>query len=403
MVMKRIFLYIIATGFLLAGCAEREKVESVTASIVIDESGLDPEVVRPVSYEVTLTNNLSNLSSTVNSSDGRASVPGLVPGLYSVNVKAQTKNGAFVYMLSGSTRSASFISDGDSYEIPVQSAKISSLLFKEIYINGSPGWYFRDQFYEIYNNGPETVYLDGICFAETVYANWDYSVVYQWDIPDAGKYVFVEIVWQIPGSGTDYPLAPGESASIAQWATNHTAESLGGASSIDNSGCEFEAIEKERTLWNGIVINDGPAINMQRVINAAGYDIPQWLISVYNSDIIMFKPSKPLENANFISTLNGSEAAREVLIDDIYDAVQWKGNISDGDKLHLPAALDAGFNIAGGGYHNLSFARKVSGEMEDGSPTFQDTNNSTNDFEVFDKPVHRRYNTKKPSWNTWEK
>ena len=117
MVMKRIFLYIIATGFLLAGCAEREKVESVTASIVIDESGLDPEVVRPVSYEVTLTNNLSNLSSTVNSSDGRASVPGLVPGLYSVNVKAQTKNGAFVYMLSGSTRSASFISDGDSYEI----------------------------------------------------------------------------------------------------------------------------------------------------------------------------------------------------------------------------------------------------------------------------------------------
>ena len=228
--MKRIFLYIIATGFLLAGCAEREKVESVTASIVIDESGLDPEVVRPASYEVTLTNNLSNLSSTVNSSDGRASVPGLVPGLYSVNVKAQTKNGAFVY---------------------------TSLLFKEIYINGSPGWYFRDQFYEIYNNGPETVYLDGICFAETVYANWDYSVVYQWDIPDAGKYVFVEIVWQIPGSGTDYPLAPGESASIAQWATNHTAESLGGASSIDNSGCEFEAIEKERTLWNGIVINDG--------------------------------------------------------------------------------------------------------------------------------------------------
>ena len=98
--MKRIFLYIIATGFLLAGCAEREKVESVTASIVIDESGLDPEVVRPVSYEVTLTNNLSNLSSTVNSSDGRASVPGLVPGLYSVNVKAQTKNGAFHHYYS---------------------------------------------------------------------------------------------------------------------------------------------------------------------------------------------------------------------------------------------------------------------------------------------------------------
>ena len=46
---------------------------------------------------------------------------------------------------------------------------MSPLIFKEIYYCGSRpekgGVYFRDQFYEIYNNSADILYLDGIYFA----------------------------------------------------------------------------------------------------------------------------------------------------------------------------------------------------------------------------------------------
>ena len=53
--------------------------------------------------------------------------------------------------------------------IEVQGLKVSPLIFKEIYYCGSRpekgGVYFRDQFYEIYNNSADILYLDGIYFA----------------------------------------------------------------------------------------------------------------------------------------------------------------------------------------------------------------------------------------------
>ncbi|MDR0582207.1 MAG: DUF4876 domain-containing protein [Prevotellaceae bacterium] len=45
-------------------------------------------------------------------------------------------------------------------------------------------------------------------------------------------------------------------------------------------------------------------------------------------------------------------------------------------------------------------ARKIK-ETKDGRNIYQDTNNTTNDFEVQDTPAIRRNGANKPSWNTW--
>lgn len=53
----------------------------------------------------------------------------------------------------------------------------------------------------------------------------------------------------------------------------------------------------------------------------------------------------------------------------------------------------------GGSYVGKSVARKMIGTRPDGSPIFQDTNNSTQDFEIQDTPQLRRYGVKMPAWN----
>jgi hypothetical protein len=47
-------------------------------------------------------------------------------------------------------------------------------------------------------------------------------------------------------------------------------------------------------------------------------------------------------------------------------------------------------------------ARKVKETRPDGRVILQDTNNSTDDFEVMDNPQIRRYDAQAPSWNTWK-
>jgi hypothetical protein len=71
--------------------------------------------------------------------------------------------------------------------------------------------------------------------------------------------------------------------------------------------------------------------------------------------------------------------------------------------LGLPASVDAGFKYCSDSHSGQSIARKKTGETADGRPIFQDTNNTTDDYEIFDTPVVRRYGVGRPSWNTWAK
>lgn len=296
------------------------------------------------------------------------------------------------------------IADGAEVVVNVDAVKEAALVFKEIYYTGvdPANFYFRDQFYEIYNNSTEVVYADGLCIAETVFANYDKSIIYEWPIENADQYVFARVIWQLPGDGKTYPVQPGESFVIAQWATNHKAENLSkGLSPVDLTGAEFEAIEKE-TTFNGILLTDNLAINMKKVVQA-GYAMPQWLTSTDGSRYVLFKPSKPLKNEDFITATNADYqgTAREIAISDVIDAVQAVNNESGMSVLGLPTALDAGAIWCSGSYVGESIARKIKETRPDGTKVYQDTNNTSNDFEVKKDPQLRRYGAKVPSWNTW--
>lgn len=387
----------------MVGC-QKTGTKTISINVKVDETKIAAAgIPSPESYEVKISNFATGSVIETTTENGLATATGIVPGVYTVTVSGSQNQGGFIYTIAGSESNASLLADGDEVTVKVDAVKEAALVFKEIYYTGVKDFYFRDQFYEIYNNSTEVVYADNLCIAETIFASYDKSIIYEWPIENADQYVFVKVVWQIQGDGHSYPIKPGESFVISQWATNHKAESLSkGVSPVDLTGAEFEAIEKESTAPSGLVLTDNPAINMKKVIQA-GYAMPQWLTSVSGSQYIIFKPSKPLKNEDFITATNAdyNGVGREVLISDVIDAVQTVSDETGMNVLGLPKVLDAGAIWCSGQYVGESIARKIKETRPDGTKVYQDSNNTTNDFEVKKDPQVRRYDAKVPSWNTW--
>lgn len=388
----------------MVGC-QKTGTKTISINVKVDETKLVAAgIPSPESYGVKISNFATGSVIETTTENGIATAVGIIPGVYTVTVSASQNQGGFTYTIAGSESNVSLIADGAEMVVNVDAVKEAALVFKEIYYTGvdPANFYFRDQFYEIYNNSTEVVYADGLCIAETVFANYDKSIIYEWPIENADQYVFARVIWQLPGDGKTYPVQPGESFVIAQWATNHKAENLSkGLSPVDLTGAEFEAIEKE-TTFNGILLTDNLAINMKKVVQA-GYAMPQWLTSTDGSRYVLFKPSKPLKNEDFITATNADYqgTAREIAISDVIDAVQAVNNESGMSVLGLPTALDAGAIWCSGSYVGESIARKIKETRPDGTKVYQDTNNTSNDFEVKKDPQLRRYGAKVPSWNTW--
>ncbi|MDY3980023.1 MAG: DUF4876 domain-containing protein [Tidjanibacter sp.] len=400
--MKKVIWACIVVAMALASCA-KDVVKTISVSVNISEAKIEEGVPTPEAYEVVFTNVATNQATTVTSENGVATAPQIIPGVYNVSATASATADGFSYNIAGSLSSVNFATEGQVETLEVQAVKSSALVFKEIYFSGVPDYYFRDQFYEVYNNSDQTVYVDKMCICESVFATYDVSQIYSWEIENPEKYIFAQTIWQLPGNGTEYPVKPGESIIIAQWGTNHQIATLNPNSPVDLSGSEFEAIEAESTLWNGIVITDGSAKNMAKVVNALGYDVPQWLTTVSGSRYVIFFPEGELKNSDFIVAEGTSTQAREIPMEWVVDAVEAIADETCVSKKGLPTVLDSGYIWVSGSYSGESISRKISETKDDGRVVYQDTNNTTNDFEVQKPPVIRRNNAGVPSWNTWIK
>ena len=419
--MKKYSLILAALAILGAASVSCDKVggtKSISVSAVISEEGIAEELPRPDSYDVTFTNTTTMQSVTVKSENGIAVATGIIPGIYNISAAGSAVEGSYSYYYAGSAQGVSLLEDNDNVTLTVVASKESALILKEIYYTGckvtkeengetTENNYFRDQFYEIYNNSPETVYVDGLCFAIQLFASYDYSIVYDFDIENKDNYVFTQNVWQIPGDGTKYPLKPGESIVLAQWATDHKAADLtAGQSPVDLSGAEFEFFIKAGPVW-GATLTDGDAVNLERVSNAMGYPGIQYLTSTSGCNYLIFKPSQPVRTSDYIVPTNDTPTvnnyAIEILRSDIIDAVQAISGEDAVQNIGMPASLDAGYIWCSNDYSGESISRKVKETLADGRVVYQDTNNTSNDFVLNSTPEIRRGGAKVPSWNTWIK
>jgi hypothetical protein len=279
-------------------------------------------------------------------------------------------------------------SDSLGVTIDLKGSKVGNLVLKEIYYTGSRtpsgGAYFLDQFYEIYNNSTDTIYADSLILANCMPGNANTSIPGWSDDPNN---VYLGSVWRVPGSGKDHPLAPGESIIISKNGTNHREDPNGNPNCpYPGSIGDFETFV-DRQDTRDVDIPGVP--NMEMLHHYAGF---YFLSAVGGPGIVIFR----VDEFNNLErqTQPGSTYTFEYIklpVEYIIDAVEAGRNANEIQFKRFPATIDAGMIWCSGTYVGESIRRKTS-KVIDGRRILQDTNNSTQDFEVIKPPTPRSFN-----------
>ena len=287
--------------------------------------------------------------------------------------------------LTGHARAVSLRAAGTlaeaSLSLTLQGPALGGLVIRELYYAGSPGvngnHYFSDQFIALYNNGTETVFADGLCVAD---AHGPAGRINPGTAPTSfggdAEGVVVESVWQIPGTGREFPVRPGESLVIAHDGANHQP-----FSTLDLSDADWEAFNARSDMRD----DDSPTVpNLRRVIFNGGLD---WLLPVFGGSVIVFR----VDDVDALERVRvpGFTAQRaRVPVRAVIDAVD---ALMDGDSARykrIPAALDRGFTHVSGTYTGES-VRRAPAAMVRGRTIYQDTDDSAADFSVVEAPAPR--------------
>ena len=379
--------------------ADVQPVTIITANINVTSENVPSDIPRPENFSVKFINYNDKIE-VVKTTDanGNVSVNDLIPGIYSITATGEIGYKGFNYIYNGTLANQTITQTGKTLDLSVNVSKTGGLVMKEIYFNGSSGYYFKDQFYEIYNNGEETQYADGLCIG-TLLPLTASTTTYNWIVPDGHpeNYAYFGVIWQVPlsGEGRNYPINPGESFIIAQNALDHNDPNRNPGKSIDLSGAEFET-----HIYNQTVNPDNPdAVNMELKFGTV-YGT-QWLASVFGCAYCIFYPDGEIDQNTWVQPQGSSTQAKEILLEWIVDGVELVNNESKITQKRMPSAIDAGATYTGATYNGKSVSRKIKETKEDARVLYWDTNNSSEDFQVNAAALVRRNGANIHSWNYW--
>ena len=433
--MKKIVLFLSCIA-LLSACRKDDDSFS---------SGNDNGQVSRISYTVEATygekfNNLKASGAVVKlidtstgqqyeatTSDEGKAILQLLPGTYNIEVsKSLTKeqnNSLFGFdneaNFAASKQGVTISRETNFFSLKMSTSRMGDLVIKQIYYTGSnlqtAAKYF-DSFFEVHNNSSDTIYLDGIYFAKLQGVQklsasnkgkkgYDAEGKYDWKqaegLEGLGEkantdYVYAKTVIAFPGSGREYPLAPGKSKIVASSARNHK-EPIPGQPvlnpelTVDLSRAHFEVYLDDSFVKTGTLDSDNPAVtNMVMLHKSGGKDF--LLDTMGREAYILFRDTKenyeaykrvPMPTVTNVTATTAKYV--QIPLDKIIDGINAQ-NFKDSDYLPhpLPNSIDAGELKAKGLYSSEVFIRKVK-DTRNGITRYQDTNNSSNDFERKDK------------------
>ncbi|SFH26176.1 DUF4876 domain-containing protein [Pedobacter insulae] len=310
-------------------------------------------------------------------------------------------------------------------ELKLVSGTISDWVIKQIYFAGSHrqnGATYRDQFIEFYNNSDQTLYADGLYFAEITgvitsgasyyllpseQMDWSKSVNMPTNIDANKDYVYARALLMIPGTGKQYPVLPGKSIVVAQTAINHkqpftgtdgeAVSVLDPSLTVDLSGADFEAYYAP-FLTKPLSSDVDTAVPNLEALAYFGTDM------IFDNNgrysYILFKASadvvvKDLPQYHYPTKsvpTSTSKKYYQIPNNLILDAVEVQANLPDDrNPKKLNPALDAGFAfVPAGSYTSQSVIRKTEKTIN-GRIILKDTNNSTEDFSFFNIATPRGF------------
>ncbi|MBQ6722927.1 MAG: DUF4876 domain-containing protein [Paludibacteraceae bacterium] len=254
--------------------------------------------------------------------------------------------------------------------------------------------YIGDKYFVLFNNAADTLSADGLILIEA-----DLNSVQKYDLGDhdfRDKYFAVDAMYRIPGDGNTYRVAPGQMILIADNAMNHTAAN---ANSFDLSTADFEWYDVSSSA--GATDVDNPDVtNLDKL-----YCYTQTIWVPHNQGHKSFGlarfPEGVTEEAYF--------ATDSLYVKYDYEVVTSAGTFSQSRKSYMipnewivdmvnmaPSEtfqwltssdkLDAGYAyVAPTGSDVTRFGKAVRRKTKvtlNGVRTLQDTNNSSDDFEM---------------------
>jgi len=289
---------------------------------------------------------------------GKVVIEGVIASNYRLDAHYPVSRGT---ALLGS-RTVSIISVTDVVDtIYLSPIQLAPVLINEIYYAGPQNniHFFYDQYIELFNRSDSTVYLDGMILTRCR-TSPEFRV-----LMDTVDYVQNVYAYKFPGTpgGNDYPLEPGEYIVIATDAYDHSQTVT---NAVDLSHADFEFFNQYRNDY------DNPDVpNLLNIIPNIGVDFYIGL----GCDAVVLADGSSYEVV-MVSTSYGDRLYCNVPISTVLDGVEY-GSASTAKGLTY--RIDTG--KAGGGL------QKYSGKTIQRANPFQDTNNSTNDFQITNGPT----------------
>lgn len=310
-------------------------------------------------------------------------------------------------------------SKGGNEPAPTSETKLDHLVIFEVFYSG----YYRTkkeangkpigrrdfcpQYIKIYNPTQESKYLDGLCIAVSRHENYAYSEINLEDPTNnfMEKNFAMNEILEIPGSGKEYELKPGETCLIARMAVDFTKddpeiEYIGLPNLVDLSKANFEWLQPKQIEdeWR----SDNAAVpNLRRKF----YYESSGEIGIYGRTLVLFEPkdkdyfTKMYKRDNeffksYTVTVHNTGTASDIdytapiipnewIIDavNICSLADYKmRNISeDQDKGYY--GVSQRYNKYGEEGAGLAMRRKWNGKI------FEDINNSSSDFETVEASI----------------
>ena len=374
-------LLFMAVVFFVACSDDNDK---VALKYTLDVTVEYPEDVEgsEVTDLVVKANNLQTSSQyTATIADGKISL--LLPaGEYDVLATGKTGK----YALSGLKSRVGVYADA-SATVQLNIAAGSGLVFKEIYYsmvkNGKTPYF--DQFYELYNNSDEVIYLDQLILGTVEGGQGGIASSWMENGELMKKYPIVNYTMAFPGSGKEHPLEPGKSIVIAQDAFNHHSDPAGfSGSPVDLGNADWETYIEGYTDKDV----DNPNVPNLDLIYATS-KVLDFMIPFTGSAIIIARLPEgvkatdfALDDANFMTKPGQSATTKYLMIPQEYvlDGVDLVNSVEAKRVKHLRPEVDAGMAFNTADYNGTSLRRKVISITADGRVVYQDTNNSSDDF-----------------------
>ncbi|MDR0295304.1 MAG: DUF4876 domain-containing protein [Prevotellaceae bacterium] len=387
--MKKI-LFLLIGILLLGSCLNEEQTTSSTATFTV-------KAVLPESFGGLV--DMTKISVQIQSiempivyrkfldADGIADFT-IEPGRCRAVVSSRTPDGIFNGLVSEFLLTTYGVIGDDGSDISqlltinLEVAAAGGIIFREVYYVCSQTLlgtnYLRDQYVELYNNTDMEFFLDSLCLGAIHPANGAGNANNPWRGMDT--IALYQMLWMFPGTGRDYPLGPGESAVVAWNAIDHTG--------LCTSGFNFAKAHfgiYDPALTGHEKHPDVPAM-IRKTSNSSA---TVFIISISSPAVVLFRPVMGVQR--YLDDMDTWERYQpgttsgpkywHIAKEWIIDGVECSNGPTITEK-RLPVSVDAGFTYVNtGSYSGRAVRRKVE-QVLPNRIVYQDTNNSSEDFEI---------------------